>query len=468
MKTRNESLDALRGFAILAMVLSSSIAFGGILPAWMYHAQVPPPGHTFHPEIAGITWVDLVFPFFLFSMGASFPFSLTKKIQAEPWWKVAWSILQRGLLLCFFSVFSMHIRAYTTHDSTTGKYFLAISSFILIHLMFVQWPAYISRKWAFIVKIIAFMVSAYILSQLSFKDGSGFKITRVDIIIIVLANMAVFGSIAWILTKDNPWYRLLILPFIMGIFLSGTVEGSWTAVLYKWSPAMGLYSFYYLKYLFIIIPGTIAGDWLMQYMKRPDQKKDNIATVRNESIILAVLTLILIAITLIGLFGRYMVADLFVSMVIIMASLYLSHHISRKGGNRFYDNFIKAGSYLLLLGLVFEAYQGGIKKDNSTYSYYFVTAGLAFYILASFLLLESQQIMMAPIRYLAKNGKNPMVAYVAGNLVLIPLLHLTGTYRLLEALDSNAWTGFLRGVIFTGIVSLITVAFVRLKFFWKT
>ncbi|RYZ50113.1 MAG: DUF5009 domain-containing protein, partial [Chitinophagaceae bacterium] len=38
---RDQSLDALRGFAILAMVLSSAIAFGGVLPAWMYHAQLP-------------------------------------------------------------------------------------------------------------------------------------------------------------------------------------------------------------------------------------------------------------------------------------------------------------------------------------------------------------------------------------------------------------------------------------------
>ena len=72
MQQRNQCLDALRGFAILAMVLSSSIAFG-ILPAWMYHAQVPPPYHVYKPEIPGITWVDLVFPFFLFSIGAAIP-----------------------------------------------------------------------------------------------------------------------------------------------------------------------------------------------------------------------------------------------------------------------------------------------------------------------------------------------------------------------------------------------------------
>lgn len=82
---RSKGLDALRGISVLLMVLSGSIAFGDVLPAWMYHAQVPPPEHIFKPEIAGITWVDLVFPFFLFSMGAAIPLSLSRKMSTgEP------------------------------------------------------------------------------------------------------------------------------------------------------------------------------------------------------------------------------------------------------------------------------------------------------------------------------------------------------------------------------------------------
>ena len=72
---RAHSLDALRGYAIMTMILAATEAFG-ILPAWMYHAQEPPPTHVFNPHIYGITWVDLIFPFFLFSMGAAIPLSL--------------------------------------------------------------------------------------------------------------------------------------------------------------------------------------------------------------------------------------------------------------------------------------------------------------------------------------------------------------------------------------------------------
>lgn len=466
MKKRSESLDALRGFAILAMVLSGSIAFGNVLPGWMFHAQVPPPDHTFHPDLPGITWVDLVFPFFLFSMGAAFPLALNKKIeQGASKWELTWSIVQRGLLLVFFSLFTMHIRAYVNYDSNTTKWLLAIFSFALVHFMFVQWPAYITKKTALILKIAAFAVGIFILSQLRFKDGTGFSLKRFDIILMVLANMAVFGSVAWVLTRNKPWQRLLILPFIMGVFLSGAVDGSWTKTLFTWTPATGLYSFYYLKYLFIIIPGTIAGEWLMA---AANNKTVTHTSFKTEAMILALLSFALVIVNLIGLYGRYLVSNLLISAGIAALCLYLSKRITQKTGNELFVRFTQAGTYLLLLGLVFEAYQGGIKKDISTYSYYFVTSGLAFYVLGGCLLLEAQQAGMKVLSFFAANGKNPMVAYVAGNLVLIPLMALTHTTPWLDSLNTSAWGGFLRGVIFTGIVSLITLWFVRMKWFWKT
>lgn len=62
MDDRSCALDALRGYAIVTMVLSGAVVYG-VLPGWMYHAQVPPPTHVFNPAAPGITWVDLVFPF---------------------------------------------------------------------------------------------------------------------------------------------------------------------------------------------------------------------------------------------------------------------------------------------------------------------------------------------------------------------------------------------------------------------
>ena len=65
MKDRIYSIDALRGITIIMMILCASIGYASDLPAWMFHCQVPPPDYVFKPEVRGITWVDLVFPFFI-------------------------------------------------------------------------------------------------------------------------------------------------------------------------------------------------------------------------------------------------------------------------------------------------------------------------------------------------------------------------------------------------------------------
>lgn len=102
------SLDVFRGYAIVTMILSGTIA-SGVLPGWMYHAQVGPrSNHTFDPTILGITWVDLVFPFFLFAMGAAFPFSIGGKIEkGESTWRIMWECLLRGMRLTFFAINSI-------------------------------------------------------------------------------------------------------------------------------------------------------------------------------------------------------------------------------------------------------------------------------------------------------------------------------------------------------------------------
>lgn len=57
MNKRAFSLDALRGYAIITMVLSGTIA-SGVLPGWMYHAQVGSRSNfAFDPSFYGITWV---------------------------------------------------------------------------------------------------------------------------------------------------------------------------------------------------------------------------------------------------------------------------------------------------------------------------------------------------------------------------------------------------------------------------
>lgn len=472
MKARNESLDALRGFAILAMVLSGSIAYGDALPAWMYHAQVPPPLHRFNPSIAGITWVDLVFPFFLFSMGTAMPLALQKYLGKENNRTIVFGIaFRRFIILAFFAIFTEQTHAWAfAENPSNADNLVSLLAFVLVFFMLYNHKKDGKKIVFSVLKAVSFVAAIVLLWLLPFRSGKAFDLYHSDIIIIVLANMAFFGTIIYFFTANKPLLRLGILPFLMAILLAAKEpEIGWAKAVFNVNH-IGLfkfdwlYQFYYLKYLFIVIPGSFAGDWILRAMKNESEIKAK----ENNQIenILALITIIIVVLNLVGLFTQMLLFNV-IATAFLCATAWLlvkKMHVE----NILFKKMVSAGSYLLLLGLFFEAYEGGIKKDPSTYSYYFVTSGLAFYMLICFTVLAKRKYWQVLINYLALHGKNPMVAYVAGSLLLLPLLTLTHIKPYWDNMNQNPLLGFLKGMLFTGTVSLVTVFFVKKRWFWKT
>ncbi len=468
---RNESLDALRGFAILTMILSGAIAYGDVLPAWMFHAQVPPPLHKFDPSIPGITWVDLVFPFFLFSMGAAIPLSLKKYIENKKGFLfVLWMALKRFLLLAFFALFTQHMKAWVIAEAPTAtEHLLSLLAFVLLSFQFYENKNEKLKLVFLITKLVSFTAALFLLWKLPFWSGKGFDFYKSDIIILVLANMALFGTLIYYFTADKPLLRIGLLPFMMAVFLAAKEPADgWAKELFNFNHIGAfqfdwLYKFYFLKYLFIIIPGTVAGEMMIAEMKNEILKMENKKLKPSVENVLLLISLFLVIANLYGLFTRMLFVNVLVSSILCVAALYLL-----KAKENLLKQLANAGTYLLLLGLFFEAYEGGIKKDSSTYSYYFVTSGLAFFTLIAFSIMARRSFLSSVSTYLSLNGKNPMVAYVAGNLVLLPLLQLSQTKTYWDAMNQNFFMGLMKGVLFTGVVSLITIFFVKRKWFWKT
>ena len=288
---------------------------------------------------------------------------------------------------------------------------------------------------------------------------------------MVLANMAFFGTLIYYFTINRPLLRIGILPFIMAVFLAAKEPGNvWAKELFNFSYIGDLkfdwlYKFYFLKYLFIVIPGTIAGEWLLQQaeVKYPSVKRRDVKKQREN--LLALLSIALVCLNLYGLFSRMLITNLAGTCLLCGVAVYATRNTEREN---IYRKLVAAGTYLLLLGLFFEAYEGGIKKDHSTYSYYFVSSGLAFFSLVCFTVMAKRKYVSFLSEYFSLNGKNPMVAYVAGSLLLLPLMYLTNTKQFWDTMNQNAFMGFAKGVVFTGIVSLVTILFVKRRWFWKT
>lgn len=460
---RDSSLDSLRGIAIILMVLSGSIAFS-ILPGWMYHAQVPPPGHKFMPEIPGITWVDLVFPFFLFSMGAAIPLAMKKKIENSSSLNIFISIVKRFVLLTFFALFTMHARAWVlSSEPGLKENLLSILCFVLLFAIYGDFGKKVNKRTDWAIKIVGILLAIGVMF-FGFSADKKFNLFNPDIIILVLANMAFFGTIIWWLTAKNLWLRVGVLPFVMAIFLASKEPGSINEAVFNWTPAAWLYKFYYLKYLFIILPSTLVGEWIIQDQTNGDQQ----AIVKKHYSILAIVGFLLIVCNVVCLYSRHLELNLLFNAIFAGIALYIAYQIKKSHGLNIVVKLIYVGSYLLFLGLFFEAFEGGIKKDYSTYSYYFVCTGLAFFMMLVFYALNKIQLFKRFTNMLAMVGKNPMIAYTAGNLLLIPILKITNTEIYLNSLQTGFAGGLLRGVLFTAVVTLVTIIATKKGVFWKT
>ena len=467
---RADALDALRGIAVLAMVLSGTIA-RKTLPAWMYHAQEAPPIHVFNPKLAGLTWVDLVFPFFLFAMGAAIPLALSRRI-AKGWdfKKILPSILQRGFLLASFAIFLQHIRPTVIDPNEPGshKWWLGLCGFLILFLMFVRWP---TKKFFWLritITIAAWSAGIGFVSRIKYPNGIGFDFNRSDIILVVLANMAVVGSILWLFTRSNIWLRVGFLGFVFAMRLASSTD-SWIKLVWFYSPAPWIFQFDYFKYLFIIIPGTIVGDLLYRWIeyRSPEEEIDaNWKSPRYFSIVILMFAINLVL--LVGLQARLVWQTSLVTLVLCLCGLVLlknPRNVTENLLNRLY----KWGFYWVILGLVFEPYEGGIKKDSATMSYFFVTTGMAIFLLIGLTIIIDVFQKKSWLQLFIDNGVNPMIGYVGFGNIVWPILVLNKWEPvIIEMTATDPFMGFLRGFGYTTIVALIVVAFTRFKLFLRT
>jgi predicted acyltransferase len=469
---RAYALDALRGFAILAMLLSGQLPYNEhALPAWMYHAQVPPPHFVWSNSVYGITWVDLVFPFFLFAMGGAFPLAFARRMDAGmPKWRLALFILERGFLLGFFALYVMAIRPYQlSKHPTVSTWLLGLFGFGLLFPILTRlpdkWPAKV--RWG--IKLAGWLGAILFLKFAQYPDGSGFSLERSDIIIVVLANMAVFGSLAWMLTRHHLLPRLGILGILLAIRLCNMptpLEG-WVSEIWKYSPVPWIYKLYYLQYLCIVIPGTIAGDLILQWTRQPAAPPDSKNLPAPRLIAVAVLMFVFVLELLIGLKSRWLVTTTLFTFALCGLGWWVLSKLENET-ERLYKNLFLWASYWLILGLFFEPYEGGIRKDKATVSYYFITSGLAICVFIGFSVVIDVFKRRRWFQLLIDNGQNPMIAYAGINNFIIPVLALTGIETLLTNWAITPWRGFCQGMIVTLLMALVVSLCTRFRIFWRT
>lgn len=458
---RVASIDILRCLAIIGMVMSANIGFFSGLPGWMFHAQTPPPTYDFNPSNPGITWVDLVFPFFLLSMGAALPFSLRKKIdRGAGFGKICLGLLKRWATLTIFALVLGN--AYRIGGSAQPSWAVALMKIgiwcaLCLSLMDIRQL----KRWVNkVLNLSGMLLLACCAPLMSFVFGVELT-TDNDIIIMILAVCSLSGGLLWILTRDSLKLRWLCIAMIAAVKAVSSYTCEALALVPDVHPALGwMFQWSFLQYLIPILCGSVIGDMILSFTKTPEYNGSIEEKIWLPSATVAVFATVL---QLWGLYTRNIIADFVLTAACAAAFLALT----RRSTKSVWAQTGYIGFALLSIGILFDPLDGGITKDYCNLSYLFTTSGMGILVVAALLSAE----LNAGLRwnFLAQVGQNPMVAYTVTWFVIGPVLSLCGALPFLDRLSvgSQFW-GVMHGAVLTALMMLLTWAFTKLRIFWKS
>jgi hypothetical protein len=406
-------------------------------------------------------------------MGAAIPMALGRRLEKGKWWSVLPGIVWRGVLLAAFAYYRDHVDPFVYSTSPThGDWKMALLGFVCVFPIWLRLPSKLAQHWRYLIRIAGWGLALLLLVHYRYPDNQNLAFTghalvqwlqREDIIILVLANVSVAGSLIWLCTR-NAWFaRLAPVGLMVALKISATAPG-WARVVWNASSAPWLYRMEFMKYLVIILPGTIVGDMLVTWLKTRDREPVSERWGVARLVVLAVLLFAFVPVCVIGLHARFVVATtLAVAAMLAVGALLTMRPVSEL--DRLLARLFQWGAYWLLLGLFFEPYEGGIKKSFATMSYFFASLGLAILTLAAFTIVIERLNGRRSVALLTANGQNPLLAYVGISNFVVPVAVLTGLNARLDQWMPTQWLGALHAALITLLLALAVAAATRFKVF---
>jgi hypothetical protein len=243
----------------------------------------------------------------------------------------------------------------------------------------------------------------------------------------------------------------------------------WVSTVWNYQPwwLSWIFKLYYLQYLCIVIPGTIAGDLILQWTRRSETQTNSEPSPAWRMITILLLMIAFVLVLLVGLKSRWLIATSIAAFAMCGVGWWLFSRPRNETGH-LYKALFQWASYWLILGLFFEPYEGGIRKDHPTVSYYFVTSGMAVCALIAFSIVIDIFQRRSWLQLLIDNGQNPMIAYAGINNFIAPILALTGLDAALMRWADTSWRGFWQGMIITLLMAVTVGICSRCRIFWRT
>jgi hypothetical protein len=461
---RARSLDALRGLFLLSMTLGFTLP-NEHLPLWMYHRQLPFGAET-PVDVAGISWRDLAYASFLFTMAAALPLTISRKLNdGETEIGIVWGAMRRWWMLMVYAFLIASSNTFFLGYTQLGRV-LAVVGFGIMAMLYTRRRKDWSAETFRIIRRAGWAAAFLFLLLSPLTYGSTFQFARNDDIITGLAFASLAGSVIWYFTRNNINARLAILATAVALYL-GAKSDSWLNDWWWNAGADWIFTPSWFSLLTVVIPGTIAGDIVLRWMRsaRDTGAAEAATWPRPRMIALAVLTFAFTPIVVVGMYNRWVQGTTQCCIGLSVGGLFLTMRPVSSTEKMLRSLFVWAAMWLML-GLFLEPFEGGIKKEPETLTYFFTVTGTTSMLLVSLTSVIDGLKQSKPARLLVDVGTNPLLCYVLFTVLLNSVIELAPPLR--EFMLGSPLPIMIRCLAEVVLVAVITRYLSRRQIYWRT
>ena len=202
------SIDVFRSITMVLMIWVNDFWTINNIPKWLKHAKT---GEDY------LGFSDVIFPWFLFVLGMSIPFSFENRIkQGEPIFTIWVHIILRTIALVVMGLFHMNMEMYNHDTSYLSKPIYVIISTIAFFMIWNIYPSKLEKKWDIAskaIRLIGVIILIIMFLLFSGKDYEGNDIG------FAIHWWGILGLIGWV-------YLIAASAFI---FIRTSILGSFIA-----------------------------------------------------------------------------------------------------------------------------------------------------------------------------------------------------------------------------------------------
>jgi len=211
------SIDVFRGITILTMIFVNDVAGVSGIPAWMEHAAA---------DADTMTFVDVVFPAFLFIVGMSIPFALNNRLaKGDSAWKLQAHIVWRTIGLLVLGVFMVNAED-GYHEAAMG---MSIHSWSLLFYLCVIliWNVYPFKNKQVIYMLQMVGVAGLVALGIIYRagpDGAGRLSPQWWGILGLIGWAYLYSCIIYQLVRGSIPWLLFMMVVCIAWFMAGRLQ----------------------------------------------------------------------------------------------------------------------------------------------------------------------------------------------------------------------------------------------------